>query len=50
MFFNEDLDLQEIWRIPCEVVEEAAFVARTNSTPFVLTKKVQADSRVVRLV
>jgi hypothetical protein len=50
VFFKEDLDLEEIWRLPCEVVEEAAFVARTNSTRFVLTRKVQKDSRVSRLV
>ena len=50
VFFNEDLELQEIWSIPCEVVREAAFVARTNSTRFVLTKKRQDDPRVSRLV
>lgn len=50
MFFNEDLDLQEIWSIPCEVVEEAAFVTRTNSTRFVLTKKIQGDRRMTRVV
>lgn len=50
VFFNEDLDLQEIWSIPCEVVEEAAFVVRTNSTRFVLTKKRQQDPRIVQLV
>lgn len=42
VFFNEDLDLQEIWSIPCEVVREAAFVQRTNSTRFVLTKALSA--------
>jgi hypothetical protein len=50
VFFNEDLDVQEIWSIPCEVVKEASFVARTNSTRFVLTKKRQNDPRVRRLV
>ena len=50
VFFNEDLDVDEIWSIPCEVVKEASFVARTNSTRFVLTKKRREDSRVERLV
>jgi hypothetical protein len=50
VFFNEDLDLQEIWSIPCEVVGEAEFIARTNSTRFVLSPKVQKDARVSRLV
>ena len=30
VFFNEDLDVQEIWSIPCEVVKEASFVAVTD--------------------
>lgn len=50
VFFNEDLDLQEIWSIPCSVVKEAEYIARTNSTRFVLTKAVQRDPRVTRLV
>ncbi len=51
VFFNEDLELQEIWQIPYEVVKEASFVARTNSTRFVLTKKMMTgDSRIIRRV
>jgi len=50
VYFNEDLDVQEIWSIPHEVVKEAEFIARTNSTRFVLTQKVQNDPRVRRLV
>ena len=50
VFFNEDLDVQEIWSIPCEVVKEAPFVARTNSTRFVLTQERQNDPRVRQLV
>jgi hypothetical protein len=50
VFFNEDLDLQEIWSIPYEVVKEASFVARTNSTRFVLTKKRRDDPRIRQLV
>jgi len=50
VFFNEDLDVQEIWSIPCDVVREASFVARTNSTRFVLTRKRQNDPRVRQLV
>lgn len=49
VFFNEELDLLEIWKIPCEVVAEASFVARTNSTRFVLTATRQRDPRVHRL-
>ena len=36
VFFNEELELQEIWSIPHSVVSEAKYVARTNSR-FVLT-------------
>jgi hypothetical protein len=50
VFFNEDLDVQEIWSIPCEVVKEASFVARTNSTRFVLTQERRNDPRVRQLV
>jgi hypothetical protein len=50
VFFNEDLELQEIWKVPCEVVCEARFVARTNSTRFVMTPAVESDDRVKRLV
>lgn len=50
VFFNEDLDVQEIWSIPCEVVKEASFVARTNSTRFVLTQARRNDPRVRQLV
>lgn len=50
VFFNEDLELQEIWKVPCEVVGEASFVARTNSTRFVMTPAVECDDRVERLV
>ncbi len=50
VFFNEDLELQEIWQIPCEMVQEASFVARTNSTRFVLTKARQKDPRARRLL
>ncbi len=50
VFFDEDLDVEEIWSIPCEVVKEAAYVARTNSTRFVLTQARRADPRVKRLV
>lgn len=50
VFFNEDLDVQEIWSIPCEVVKEASFVARTNSTRFVLTRARRNDPRVRQLV
>jgi hypothetical protein len=50
VFFNEDLDVQEIWSIPCEVVKEASFVARTNSTRFVLTQQRRDDHRVRQLV
>jgi hypothetical protein len=50
VFSNEDLELDEIWKVPCEVVGEAAFIARTNSTRFVLTPAVQSDDRVQRLV
>jgi len=50
VFFNEDLDLEEIWHVPHEVVTEASFVARTNSTRFVLTKERRNDPRVRRLV
>jgi len=46
VFFNEDLDLQEIWSIPCEVVQEASFVAHTNSTRFVLTQTRRNDPRI----
>jgi hypothetical protein len=49
VFFDEDLDVEEIWSIPCEVVKEAAYVARTNSTRFVLTQARQLDPRVKRL-
>lgn len=49
VFFDEDLDVREIWSIPCEVVRKAAFVARTNSTRFVVTESVRRDSRVRRL-
>lgn len=49
VFFNEYLELSEIWSIPHGVVSEARFVARTNSTRFVVTRKVQDDSRVKRL-
>lgn len=50
LFFNEDLDLVEMWSIPCEVVQEAAYVERTNSTRFVLTKAIEKDPRVTRLL
>jgi|ERR1039458_8194640 hypothetical protein len=50
VFFDEDLNVQEIWSIPCEVVKEASFVARTNSTRFVLTQERRNDPRVRRLV
>ena len=50
VFFDEDLDVQEIWSIPCEVVREASFVARTNLTRFVLTQERQNDPRVRQLV
>ena len=50
LFFDEDLDLIETWSIPCEVVQEAAYVERTNSTRFVLTKAIEKDPRVTRLV
>jgi hypothetical protein len=50
VFFDEDLNVEEIWSIPCEVVNEASFVARTNSTRFVLTQAKQNDPRVRRLV
>jgi hypothetical protein len=50
VFFNEDLDLKAIWKVPCEVVAEAAFVARTNSTRFVMTPTVEADPRVEQLL
>jgi hypothetical protein len=50
VFFDEDLNVQEIWSIPCEVVKEASFVARTNSTRFVLTQKRRNDPRVRQLV
>jgi hypothetical protein len=50
VFFDEDLDLKEIWSVPCDVVREAEYIARTNSTRFVLTQTVQRDPRVTRLV
>lgn len=50
VFFNEDLDLQEIWHVPHKVVTEASFVVRTNSTRFVLTKERRNDPRVRQLV
>jgi hypothetical protein len=50
VFFNEELELQEIWHIPCEMVKEASFVARTNSTRFVLTKARREDPRARRLL
>ena len=50
VYFDEDLNLLEIWQIPHEVVAEAPFVARTNSTRFVLTRQVMADPRVERLL
>lgn len=46
VFFDENLDLLEVWSIPHEVVAEAPFVERTNSTRFVLTKQRQRDPRV----
>jgi hypothetical protein len=49
VFFDEELTLSEIWSIPKEVVAEAAFVERTNSTRFVLTKARMKDRRVVQL-
>jgi len=49
VFFDEDLNVEEIWSVPCEVVKEAAFVARTNSTRFVLTRERRRDPRVRRL-
>ena len=50
VFFDADLAVQEIWHVPCEVVEEASFVARTNSTRFVLTRARREDPRVRRLL
>ena len=50
VFFNEELDVEEIWSIPCEVVREAPFVKRTNSTRFTLTKKLQKDPRITQVV
>jgi len=50
VFFNEDLELQEIWSVPHTVVSKAKYVARTNSTRFVLTPTVQKDPRVRQLV
>lgn len=50
VFFDEDLDVEEIWSIPYEVVKEASFVARTNSTRFVLTRARRNDPRVRQLV
>jgi hypothetical protein len=49
VFFDENLDLEGIWWVPHEVVKEASFVARTNSTRFVLTKKRRSDPRVRQL-
>lgn len=50
VYFDENLELQEIWSIPHAVVTEAEFIARTNSTRFVLTPKLQKDPRITRLV
>lgn len=50
VYFNENLELQEIWSIPQAVVKEAEFIARTNSTRFVLTPKLQRDPRITRLL
>ncbi|MGH8991310.1 MAG: DUF6998 domain-containing protein [Acidimicrobiia bacterium] len=49
VFFDEELELQEIWEIPCEVVQEARVVQHTNATKFVVTQKVRSDPRVTRL-
>jgi hypothetical protein len=46
VMFKEHLDLEGIWSIPPEVVAEARFVGRTNSTKFVLTPAVMSDPRV----
>ena len=50
LFFDEDLNLTEMWSVPCEVVEEAPYVEHTNSTRFVLTKAIEKDPRVTRLL
>jgi hypothetical protein len=50
VYFDENLDLQEIWSVPQAVVKEAEFIARTNSTRFVLSPKLQKDPRITRLV
>jgi hypothetical protein len=49
VFLDEDLNVEEICSIPCEVVKEAAYVARTNSTRFVPTRARQRDPRIQRL-
>lgn len=50
VFFDEDLDVREIWSVPCDVVRQAEYIARTNSTRFVLMQTAQSDPRVTRLV
>jgi hypothetical protein len=46
VFFEGLLELDGIWSVPREVVADARFVARTNSTKFVLTPAVKRDPRV----
>ena len=50
LFFDEGLDLAEMWSIPCEVVQEAPYVEHTNSTRFVLTKTIEKDGQFQRSV
>jgi hypothetical protein len=50
VYFDENLELKEIWSVPHAVVSEAEFIARANSTRFVLTPKLQKDPRIKRLV
>jgi len=49
VFFDGELTLTEVWAIPKELVAEASFVARTNSTRFVLTGARMMDRRVTQL-